>query len=475
MSNVGEESFRDAIATVEQSGKRVWLYPKKPRGTYYKWRKYVAYLLMGWLFVAPFIHVNGHQFLLFNFFERKFHIVGQPFWPQDFHLVVLLMIVGVVFVSVFTIAYGRIFCGWICPQTIFLEMLFRPIEYWIEGNRNAQMKLNKQPWTLSKIRKKVFKWGVYFLISLLISAVFMSYIIGSKVVIIRLSNPEAHVSTVIFWFIFSGVFYFVFAWFREQVCIIACPYGRLQSVLLDQSSVVVAYDNIRGEKETGRGKINKKENRERVGKGDCIDCNLCVDVCPTGIDIRNGTQLECVNCTACIDACNEVMKKVQFPSNLIRYTSLREINDRNSKRWTTRLKAYTTLLFSLIMVFIFLVVSRSDIETDFFRIPGQFYNIDNQEKTLRNVFTFKILNKTTAVIPELRFALMNVDNGTVYTVNKQFIRLDAEQILDGTIFVELPLSAWNGKPKKIKIGVYANNILLDKAPIRFVGPRNYRR
>ena len=475
MNNVKEESFRDAIGTVEQSGKRIWLYPKKPSGTYYKWRKYVAYLLVAWLFSAPFIHVNGHQFLLFNFFERKFHIVGQPFWPQDFHLVVLLMIVGVVFVSVFTIAYGRIFCGWICPQTIFLEMIFRPIEYWIEGNRNAQMKLNNQPWTLVKIRKKVIKWGLYFIISLLISAIFMSYILGSKTVFERLSNPEAHVSTLLFWLIFSGVFYFVFAWFREQVCIIACPYGRLQGVLLDHDSVVVAYDNVRGEKETGRGKIKKKENRGTSGKGDCIDCKLCVDVCPTGIDIRNGTQLECVNCTACIDACNEVMNKIQFPSHLIRYTSLREIKHQNSKRWTTRLKVYTALLLSFVGLFIFLVLSRSDIETDFFRIPGQLYSIDNKTKTLQNVFTFKVLNKTTEPIPKLRFALMNIDEGSVYTVNKQFVSLDAEQILDGTIFVELPLSAWNGKPKKIKIGVYADDILLDKAPIRFIGPRNYRK
>ena len=475
MNDVEGESFRDAISTVEQTGKRVWLYPKKPKGTYYTWRKYVAFFLITLLFVAPFIHLNGHQFLLFNFFERRFHIFGQPFWPQDFHLVVMLMVIGVVFVSVFTTVYGRIFCGWICPQTIFLEMLFRPIEYWIEGNRNAQMKLNKQPWNASKIRKKALKWTIYYLISLLISGIFMSYILGSSTVLEQLSNPKENPSTFAFWLIFSGIFYFVFAWFREQVCIIACPYGRLQGVLLDQHSVVVAYDHVRGEKEKGRAKLSKKENRVQSGKGDCIDCGLCVDVCPTGIDIRNGTQLECVNCTACIDACNEVMRKVKLPEHLIKYASLREIEQRNTKRWTTRLKAYTTLLLILMGIFVLLVMGRRDLETDFFRIPGQLYSVNKQTNTLQNVFTFKLLNKTIEPISGLEFKLLGVENGRIYAAAKDLTSVDAEQILDGTVFIELPLDQWQGKPMKIKIGVYKNNVLLDKAPLRITGPRKFSR
>lgn len=474
MYDVERERFRDSISTVHKSGKRVWLYPKKPSGKYYNWRKIVAVFLFLLLFTAPFVHINGHQFLLFDIFERRFHIFGQPFWPQDFHLVVLLMIIGVVFVSVFTIAYGRIFCGWICPQTIFLEMLFRPLEYWIEGNRNAQIRLNNQPWTVEKIRKKTLKWLLYAIISLFISGIFMSYIIGSQTVIEQLSSPTKHVSTFMFWLIFSAVFYFVFAWFREQVCIIACPYGRLQGVLLDQDSVVVAYDHVRGEKEAGRGKLVKKEDRSQSGKGDCIDCGLCVDVCPTGIDIRNGTQLECVNCTACIDACNEVMNKVHFPTHLIRYASLKEIKQSRNKRWTVRLRAYTTLLAILMGLFVFLVISRRDIETNFFRIPGQLYTLNKENKTLQNVFAFKLLNKTTSPMEDLQFALLNPENGTVFTVNKQAVHLDAEQILDGTVFVELPLNKWKGKPKKIQVGVYQNGELIDKAPIRFIGPRNYR-
>ena len=467
--------FRDSIATVQESGKRVWLYPKKPRGQYYMWRKYVAALLITLLFAAPLIHINGRQFVLLNVAQRKFNIFGQPFWPQDFHLLVLLMVIGVIFVSLFTVAYGRIFCGWICPQTVFLEMIFRPLEYWIEGDRNTQKRLNNQPWTGDKIRKKALKWMLYFLISILISIIFMCYFIGSKEVFLQLKSPSDYSTTTLFLLIFSSVFYFVFAWFREQVCIIACPYGRLQGVLLDNDSVVVTYDHLRGEKEKGRAKINRKEDRTQSGKGDCIDCKLCVDVCPTGIDIRNGTQLECVNCTACIDACNEVMRKVNFPTNLIRYASLRQIQQRSGFHWTNRLKAYTLLLSLLLGVFVFLVLSRSDLETGLFRIPGQLYSLNNETKTIQNVFTFKIVNKTTEPLDSLYFELLNQHKGHIYTVNKRKVFfLKAEEILDGTVFIELPLGGWEGKPQKLSVGVYQQKKLIDKAAVRFTGPRTYQ-
>lgn len=470
-----EGGFRDSISTIQESGNRVWLYPKKPKGNYYTWRKYVAALLVVLLFAAPLVHINERQFILLNVAERKFHIFGQPFWPQDFHLLVLLMVIGVIFVSLFTVAYGRIFCGWICPQTIFLEMIFRPLEYLIEGDRNAQKRLNSQPWTGDKIRKKALKWVLYYLISILISIVFMCYFMGSKVVLLHLKSPMTYTTTTLFLLIFSAVFYFVFAWFREQVCVIACPYGRLQGVLLDKDSVVVAYDHVRGEKEKGRGKINRKEDRTQSGKGDCIDCKLCVDVCPTGIDIRNGTQLECVNCTACIDACNEVMQKVQLPTHLIRYASLQQIEQRSSFRWTNRLKAYTVLLSVLMGVFVFLVLSRSDLETGLFRIPGQLYSLNEETKTLQNVFAFKIVNKTTEPLDSLSFKLINQDEGIIYTVNKKMFYLKPEEILDGTVFIELPMHAWSRKPQKLQVGIYHQNKLLDKTAVRFTGPRTYRK
>ena len=316
------EQFRDSIGTINKEGKRSWVFPKKPSGRFYKYRSWVSYFLLIALLSAPFVKINGNQFLLFNVLERKFTIFGFPFWPQDFHLLVMSMIIGVVFVILFTVVFGRIFCGWICPQTIFLEMVFRRIEYWIDGDRGKQIRLEKQAWNVEKIKKRLLKWFLFFIISFIIANVFLAYLIGGDEVINYVTgSPFDNLNTLTSLLIFTGVFYFIFVWFREQVCIIACPYGRLQGVLLDNKTINVAYDFVRGEKEEGRAKFKKNEDRVASGKGDCIDCFQCVHVCPTGIDIRNGTQLECVNCTACIDDCDDMMAAVGLPKGLIRFAS----------------------------------------------------------------------------------------------------------------------------------------------------------
>ena len=259
-----QENFRDSIGTIDEEGKRAWVFPKKPSGRFYTYRKYVSYVLLTFLFAAPFIKVNGNQFLMFNVVERRFNIFGFPFWPQDFHLFVISMIIGVVFVALFTVAFGRIFCGWMCPQTIFMEMVFRRIEFWIDGDRGAQIKLARQPWNAEKIRKRVLKWIVFFIISFLIANVFLAYLIGSDRLMEYITDgPLQHLSTLVSLLIFTLVFYFVFAWFREQVCIIACPYGRMQGVLLDNKSIVVAYDHKRG----GRSKRKEKVQEERRSSG----------------------------------------------------------------------------------------------------------------------------------------------------------------------------------------------------------------
>ena len=301
MSPKLNDSFRDTIGTLDEKGERAFVFPKKPSGKWYNYRKYVSYFLLAFLFSAPFLKVNGNQFLMFNVLERRFNIFGFPFWPQDFYLFVVSMIIGVVGLALFTVAFGRIFCGWICPQTIFMEMVFRRIEYWIDGDRGAQMRLAKQPWNAEKIIKRGSKFFVFLGISFLIANIFLAYLVGSDHLIQMIEEgPENHGSTLISLGIFTGVFYFVFAWFREQVCIIACPYGRLQGALLDNKSIVVAYDHVRGEKEKGRAKFDKREDRAASGKGDCIDCHQCVHLCPKKNYISNGKQLECINFPSCI-------------------------------------------------------------------------------------------------------------------------------------------------------------------------------
>ena len=256
-------NFRDRIGTIDEEGERAWVYPKKPSGTFYKYRTRLTWFLLAFLIASPFIHINGNQFMLFNVIGREFNIFGYPFWPQDFYIGVTAMIIGVVFITLFTAAFGRLFCGWICPQTIFMEMVFRKIEYWIEDDRGAQIRLDKQEWNSQKVRKKAFKWFLFFLISFGIANVFLAYLVSSKRLLRYVTEgPLENLSTFIALLIFTGVFYFIFSWFREQVCTIACPYGRLQSVLLDRKSIVVAYDHKRGEREKGRSKFRKNEDRD---------------------------------------------------------------------------------------------------------------------------------------------------------------------------------------------------------------------
>lgn len=467
------ENFRDSIGTISEEGKRAWVFPKKPSGKFYTYRKYVSYGLLAFLFAAPFVKVNGNQFLMFNVLERKFNIFGFPFWPQDFHLFVISMIIGVIFIALFTVAFGRIFCGWMCPQTIFMEMVFRRIEYWIDGDRGAQIRLDRAPWNAEKIRKRLLKWAVFFIISFLIANVFLAYLIGSDALIGYIKEgPDEHMGTLAALLIFTAVFYFVFAWFREQVCIIACPYGRMQGVLLDDKSVVVAYDYKRGEGENGRKKFRKNEDRGALGHGDCIDCSQCVHVCPTGIDIRNGTQLECVNCTACIDECDTIMEKIGYPKGLIRYTSELEISDKVPFRFTPRMKGYAAVLTVLMGVLVGMLFLRNDLEATILRLPGQLYE-RKENNMISNVYTYKLINKTSQAVPDINFKLLS-HNGTITFVQGAGFEVPAQELSQGTLFIEINNAALTGDKDKLKIGVYSGDELIETTTARFLAPHSYK-
>ena len=473
MGDQGKEVFRDSIGTVTEDGKRSWIYPKKPSGTFYKYRKLVSWVLLIALFSFPFIKINGNQFFLFNVIDRKFNIFSLPFWPQDFHILVMAMIIGVIFIALFTVIFGRIFCGWICPQTIFMEMVFRRIEYAIEGDRGAQIRLDKQPWTTEKLVKRISKWTVFFIISFLIANTFLAYFIGSDVLLKYVfEGPAEHSGTLVALIIFTWVFYFVFAWFREQVCVIACPYGRLQSVLLDNKTINIAYDYVRGEKEQGRAKFKKNEDRPASGKGDCIDCNQCVQVCPTGIDIRNGTQLECVNCTACIDACDFMMEKVQLPTGLIRYASEDNISKGERSGFTARRKAYTALLVVLLGILSVMLFLRNDIEASLVKLPGQLYE-KKDNGIISNVYSYKLVNKTTEDINKITFKLLSHE-GTIKVVGIADINLKRQDLNKGTLFVEIHKSKLSKDREKIKVGVYANGKKIETTSTNFLGPRRFR-
>ena len=471
MANIQDESFRDSIGTIDETGHRKFIFPKKPSGKLYEYRKIVSYFLLAILIANPFIKINGNQFMMFNVLGRRFNIFGFPFWPQDFYLFVLFMILGEVFVILFTVIFRRIFCGWICPQTIFLEMVFRRIEYWIEGDRGAQIRLAKQEWNAEKIRKKGLKWSVFLVISFFIANVFLAYLISSDELFKMIEDgPESHLSTLIALLIFTGVFYFVFVWFREQVCIIACPYGRLQGVLLDNKSINVAYDFVRGEKEAGRAKLNKNEDRAASGKGDCIDCHQCVHVCPTGIDIRNGTQLECVNCTACIDECDSIMETVGLPKGLIRYASEDEIEKKTKFQFTARIKGYSAVLVILIGVLTGLLFLRTDVEASILRLPGQLFQ--HKGENISNVYTFKIINKTNTEFKDIHFKLVGI-KGTLKLVGKQDFTVPKQGMNSGTLFIEINQYLLETDKTKLEIEVYNGNNKIETATTNFLSPRSF--
>ncbi|MBB6463430.1 4Fe-4S dicluster domain-containing protein [Flammeovirga kamogawensis] len=532
LSSQNPDSFRDTISTVDAQGKRVWLYPKKPSGRHYNARKWVAYILIAFFFAGPFIKIAGQPMFMLNILERKFVILGRLFVPQDFFVFVLVMIAIIIFIVLFTVVFGRVWCGWTCPQTVFMEMVFRRIEYWIEGDANQKRKLDNAPWTQEKILKKGAKHTIFIVFSLAIANMVIGYIVGGDELVTMMTHRPADNWPVFLAHIaFAGIFYYVFAKFREQACTQVCPYGRLQGVFLDKDSIVISYDHVRGEP---RGKLKKtrkpatggcggcggsassnvkpivgkpkkttsslpeikkteikevitpapkEEPKEEVRKmtlqdidkniseekplGDCIDCKLCVHVCPTGIDIRNGTQLECVNCTACIDACDEVMDKIEKPRGLIRFASANDIEKGQPFKFTTRIKAYTAVLLVMVVGIVFALVKRGDIEATVLRAPGMLYQ-KAENGDIRNLYTLQVVNKSSVDYNDVKVILVE-PAGKVTTAGGD-MKLEVGGHLDGVFFIDIDPENLDGMKNKITIKLMNGDKELDEITTNFMGP-----
>ena len=459
-----DQSFRDSVATINAEGKRNFLFPKKPKGKLYNRRTIASVIYLAIFFTLPFIKVDDEPIFLFNVVERKFIFFGQIFWPQDFFIFAIGFLTFVVFIIVFTVVFGRVFCGWACPQTVFMEMVFRKIEYWIDGDAQEQKRLKAMPWNAYKIRKRATKITVFYAISFLIANFFLSYVIGMNNVLKMIHDGiAAHFVTFSSLIGFSTVFFFVFYWFREQACLVVCPYGRLQGVLLDKKSMVVAYDYTRGEP---RGKL-KKANID-VAQGDCIDCFACVRVCPTGIDIRNGTQLECVNCTACIDACNDIMAKINKPPGLIRIDSEENIEQAKKNRFNWRVAAYSALLVVLLGFLAFLIISRKDVDATVLRAPGQIFQ-SLPDGRISNLYSIKLTNKTRRNVP-LTLKLENIE-GEIQIVGNA-LNVPKESYFQSPFFVKIKADQLERRKTKIRIGVYQGNKRIETDETTFLGPGN---
>jgi len=461
-----DRSYRDTISIVDDKGGRKWVYPKKPKGNFYNARTIVSIFLLAVLFGLPFIRSDGHPVMLFDILNRKIIFFGTLFTPSDYYLFGLIMISAFVLLFLVTAVFGRVFCGWVCPQTIFLEMVFRKIEYLIEGDYTRQMELNKSQWDNAKIFKKTLKYIIFFAISFIIANTFLAYIIGTDQLFKIMADPMSeHLSGFISIMVFTGLFYFVFAWFREQACILVCPYGRLQSVLLNKNSIVIAYDFIRGEP---RGKISKSKNVIEKKTGDCIDCKKCVYVCPTGIDIRNGTQLECVNCTACIDACNSIMDSIDKPRGLIRYDSMEGIETKTNLKFTARVAGYITVLIVLITITVLMFTSRKDIDVSILRTQGMLYQKMPDNK-VSNLYNIKISNKTFTDLP-VSFKLKN-SKGEIKIIGEN-VSLKAAGIYEGSLMVILPGETIKSVNTPITIDVYSGDKIITESETSFLGPVN---
>ena len=458
-----DQSFRDSVATINKEGKRNFLFPKKPKGKLHNWRIIATLVYLTIFFGLPFVKYEGQPLFMFNILERKFILFGQIFWPQDFFIFAIGLLTFMVFVILFTVVFGRVWCGWACPQTVFMEMVFRKIEFWLDGDASAQKRLKEMPWNSFKIRKRATKMAVFFLISFIIANFALAYLISMDEVLKMVHEGIGkNLGTFTSLMGFTTIFFFVFYWFREQACIVVCPYGRLQGVLLDKKTMVVAYDYVRGEP---RGKL-KREAVADIPNGDCVDCFACVKVCPTGIDIRNGTQLECVNCTACIDACNSIMEKINKPLGLIRYDSEENIQHSRKKTFNWRMTAYSAILVVLLGILTYLLASRDEVDATVLRTPGQIFQ-NQPDGRVSNVYNIKLANKTRKDIP-MTLKLEGI-KGEITMITPNLV-VPAESYHTAPFFVKLDRSSVTRRKTPITIGVYEGTKKIKTATTTFLGP-----
>ncbi len=447
------------ISTVDDEGKRKWIYAWQPSGDWYDKRTALSILYLMIFFGLPFIKVHGKPFFMLNFPNSVFVLFGKVFLPQDFVVFSLAMLIFLVFIVLFTVVYGRVFCGWMCPQTIFMEMVFRKVEYWIEGSASQQRKLNNGPRDNNYYTKKIIKHSLFLLISFLIANTAVSYIYSLDTLREFYAQGFAgHLGVLSVLLVFMLLFYGVFAFVREIVCTVVCPYGRLQEVLLDKDSIVVAYDYVRGEP--------RKKGKLAEGFGDCVDCDMCVRVCPTGIDIRDGKQLECVNCTACIDACNSVMEKVHKPKGLIRYASEENITKGTPFHWTSKIKFYTAVLVLLIGLFSYALKTQKDIDFTIIKVPGQVLQ-EYPDGSISNLFRIIVDNKSFD--PRTYDLKVSDPAASIEWVGQKVDTLKPLSQNQNTFFLKMPGDKINKRKTEMQLSLISDGQLISKRDFTFIG------
>lgn len=421
---------------MNQDGSRLLIHPADVKGKWNRRRRVVFGVLIALYLAAPFLSVNGRPFLRLDVQQRRFFFLGATFNAQDVWLLLLLVLAFLFGLLAVTAWRGRVWCGWACPQTVFLEGLYRPIERFFEGSREQRIRLSATPMNWNKFARRAAKYSVFFALSVLIAHTAAALFVAPRELLLMMTEgPVEHFEAFVLTVGFTAILTFNFTWFREQFCVVLCPYGRLQSVLHDKHSVTVAYRTARGEP---RGKVNTP------GAADCIDCRRCVVVCPTGIDIRNGLQMECLACTQCIDACDDVMTKLSRPRGLIDFASQAELAGGKRRAFTPRVLLYTGAMTAIVLVLSLALALRSPFEANVVRPRGAMpYVVDGAY--VRNTFELHLVNKS----PDLARFDIRIDAPPQATVMVSTPHLELASFADARVpvVVSMPQSALSPPPQ----------------------------
>jgi cytochrome c oxidase accessory protein FixG len=449
------------LPTLNRDGSRRWIRPKPSTGRFFEWRRRVAYFLMFVFFVIPYLRLHGKPLVLLDIPHRQFMLFGVAFLSTDSLPFMLLFVSLLLSVVIATAFFGRVWCGWSCPQTVYMEFLFRPVERWLEGGWLGSDRLDR---TKGFHPRRALKFGVYTLLAMFLAHTFLAYFVPVQELVLWVTrSPIEHPTSFFVMLGTTALILFDFGWFREQTCMVVCPYGRLQSVLLDKASIIVGYDRRRGEP---RGKGIKERP---AGAGDCIDCRLCVITCPTGIDIREGLQMECIHCTQCMDACDRVMRKVGKPEGLIRYSTRDGLEGKKPRFARTRAILYPAALAVSLGLLFWIVGTRSDAEVTLLRGIGAPYALAG-DGLISNQVRVKIQNRG-AVEHQYAIELLGAPEARlVAPFNPLPVRAGESQTL--SLFVLVPRGAFVDGERHVTLRIGDGRSFRAEYPYRLVGPEH---
>jgi cytochrome c oxidase accessory protein FixG len=444
-------------SSLSTDGKRNFIYPADVKGRFTRARQIVFVALIAIYAALPWIKIGGEPAVFLDIVRRRFYLFGATFNAQDIWMTVFLL-TGAAFALVYATALlGRGWCGWACPQTVFLEAVYRRIERLVEGPREKRIRRAHGGWTFDRVWRKAVVHAVWIVVSLVLAHVFLAYFVSVPELFSMMRHePAEHPEAFLLVSALSSVLYFNFAWFREQFCVVMCPYGRLQSALVDPDSLVIGYDELRGEP---RGKAKDTD------RGDCVDCNRCVVVCPTGIDIRNGLQMDCIACTQCIDACDDVMRRLGQPAGLIRYDSLNGLAGKPKRVVRPRILIYTALGVLGLVVATVSMRGRASFEANVLRVQGAPYVLE--AGGVRNAYRVHLVNKTGKAAT-FHLASEGPD-GMAFTVPLADVRLDSLDSTEAPVFATVPREKYRG-PSTVRFVVTAEGGEKRTITAPFLGP-----